>query len=179
VAGVRVRLRRDDGTPLEIVYFGVDLSSASLQERRPFFDGLASHGPFAVYLKAASYLMFKPKYAAIRGFLLRHGDAILQDDSGIPWSFLAARPWETRLFGRYDEPVPLFHHRRQEALAKAYRLRDDVGPLPFSAGYRTRPGESNLILSTRTTRAASARGTGPAPAHHDMMTVLDRPGGVG
>jgi hypothetical protein len=150
---VRVRLRGpDDGRESEIVYFGVDLGGESLRTRRAFFDHVAARGPFTTYLKAASYLTFKPKYFPIRDYLLAHSDAILQDDSGIPWSFLAGPDWRTRLYGRYDAPIALFAHRRQDDLAEAFR-RAEVGPLPFSAGYRHRPGRSNLILATRASTA--------------------------
>jgi hypothetical protein len=154
VPGVRVRLRRPDGAESEILYFAVDLGSESLRIRRAFFERLTAHGPFTAYLKAASYLMFKPKYFAVRDYLLAHSGAILQDDSGIPWSFLAGEPWHTRLYGHYDEPIALFAHRKQEDLAEAFR-RAVVGPLPFSAGYRHRRDQSNLILATRPAPAPS------------------------
>jgi hypothetical protein len=156
VPGVRLLLRRpDDGSVREVVYYSVDLSSYSLDQRRSFFALVASHGPFTSYLKAASYLMFKPKYRGIERFLLAHSHAILQDASGIPWASLRPEHWQTQLFGRYDGPIPLFAAHLQEDLAEAYRARDDVGPLPFTAGYRTRRGESGMVLAIRREGRAS------------------------
>jgi len=155
VAGVRLVLGRPGETsPREAVYFGVDLSSHSIEVARPgFFAFVAGHGPFTTYLKAASYLMFKPKYLAIRRLLLAESDAILQDDSGIPFAAFEAGEeagrWETRLYGRYREPIALFAAYAQEDLAAAYAALGDVPPLPFTAGYRTRRGQSNLLLATR------------------------------
>jgi hypothetical protein len=150
VPGVRLVLRRPGSeTSHEVRYFAVDLGGESLRRRPAFFSRIARDAPFTSYLKAASYLMFKPKYAAIERFVLDHSREVLQDDSGIPLEHFAQRGWQVDLYGSYDRPIPLFAHRYQEDLARAYRERQPVPPLPFAAGYKTHPSRSTLMRARR------------------------------
>jgi hypothetical protein len=150
VPGVRLSLRRRGAdTVADLLYFAVDLGSYSVDQKRAFFSWVAARGPFTTYLKAASYLMFKPKYKAIESFILEHSRDLLQDDSGIPLADLQRGGWELTLYGSYERPIRLFESKYQEDLAQAYRARKEVKPLPFSAGYKIRPGESTLMLATK------------------------------
>lgn len=150
VPGVRLSLRASgDGAAFDVDYFHVDLGIHSLETRPGFFAYAARRGPFTTYLKAASYLMFEPKYAGILRFVLDHSRRVLQDDSGVPLAEFVRRGWDVRLYGSYERPIRLFEHRYQQDLAEAYRTRVDVAPLPFAAGYRWRRGESTLMLATR------------------------------
>jgi hypothetical protein len=150
VPGVRITLRSPGSEAVRFVdYFSVDLSSHSLDTRQGFFSFVSRRGPFTTYLKAASYLMFKPKYAAIQRFVLDHSRQVLQDDSGVPFAELQRRGWNLQLYGSYERPIRLFAHRYQEDLAEAYRTRTDVSPLPFATGYKIRADESTLMLATR------------------------------
>lgn len=153
VPGVRLSLRRGGAeTVADLYYFAVDLGSYSVDQKRAFFSWLAGRGPFTTYLKAASYLMFKPKYQAIERFILQHSRDVLQDDSGIPLAELQRAGWELALYGSYEHPIRLFASMYQEDLALAYRTRTDVKPLPFSAGYKIRPRESTLMHATKPDR---------------------------
>lgn len=150
IRGVRIALRGPDGEGVRNVdYFSVDLSSHSLETRRGFFSFVTQRGPFTTYLKAASYLMFKPKYAAILQLVLDHSRQVLQDDSGVPLAEFERRGWALKLYGSYARPIRLFDHRYQEDLAEAYRTRTEVSPLPFSVGYKIRPADSMLMLATK------------------------------
>jgi hypothetical protein len=150
VPGVALLLRRPGSAqPHEVRYFAVDLGGESMRRRQAFFSRVARDAPFTTYLKAASYLMFKPKYAAIERFVLDHSREVLQDDSGIPLAHLERRGWQVDLYGSYDHPIPLFAHRYQEDLARAYRARQPVPALPFAAGYKTHPSRSTLMRARR------------------------------
>jgi hypothetical protein len=153
VPGVRLSLRRRGAEDVaDLCYFAVDLGSDSIDKKRAFFSWAAARGPFTTYLKAASYLMFKPKYKAIESFILHHSRDVLQDDSGIPLADLQRGGWDLALYGSYERPIRLFASKYQEDLARAYRTRKDVKPLPFSMGYKIRPGESTLMLATKPDR---------------------------
>lgn len=150
VPGVGLVLRRPgSAAPHEVRYFAVDLGGESLRRKQAFFASLARSAPFTTYLKAASYLMFEPKYAAIERFILEHSREVLQDDSGIPLAHFEQRGWQVDLYGSYDRPIPLFAHRYQEDLARAYRARQPVPTLPFAAGYKTHPSRSTLMRARR------------------------------
>ena len=150
VPGVRITLGEPGtGAVRTVSYFQVDLSDHSLDQRKSFFAFVAERGPFVSYLKAASYLMFKPKYAAIERFILENSRHVLQDDAGIPLAAFEPNLWSLRLYGSYDRPIRLFENRHQPELEEAYRTGNDISPLPFSVGYEIRPHESNLMLATR------------------------------
>jgi hypothetical protein len=150
IPGVRLTLGRPGSDAVRrLHYFQVDLSDHSLQVNAGFFDALSARGPFVTYLKAASYLMFKPKYSAIERFILAHSRHVLQDDTGVPVAAFEPARWDLRLYGSYDRPIRLFDHRHQPELEETYRTRTDVAPLPFSVGYEIRPHQSNLMLATR------------------------------
>jgi hypothetical protein len=148
VPGVCIGLTgREAGAGSDLCFYSIDLSSHSLGLRQGFFGFVRERGPFTTSLKAASYLMFKPKYFAIRRFILDHSRRVVQDDSGIPLAAFEERGWEVELLGSYDRPIPLFASRYQDELAAAYR-RGDVAPIPFSVGYEIRARKSNLMLAT-------------------------------
>lgn len=149
VSGTRLTLRRPGASaPHRVDYFSVDLGAHSLDVRRAFFEDLASRGPFVGYCKAASYLMFEPKYVPMRRFLLEHVRHLLQDDSGVPYAELRRQGFAVKLYGRYERPIRLFSHRAQADLADAHRA-GEIPALPFAAGYRTRARDANLMLATR------------------------------
>ena len=75
-------------------------------------------------------------------------DAILQDDSGIPFRSFDQSKWSIRYFGDYHAPIELFAKHAQPELRAAYAANPKT-PLPFGSGYRYAPWEANLILATK------------------------------
>ena len=142
---VEVRYRNRFGSPRTAVYVSGDLSNGGFRHYRSLLD---SYGRGCTYFKAASYLMHDDGFSEARADFLARSNAILQDDSGIPFRFFTPDVWKTRCHGNYVEPIPLFAERMQPDLRAAYLA--NPGPLlPFGSGYHYRTETANLLLAVR------------------------------
>lgn len=142
-----------------LYYFSTDISDSGVK-RSGFLKFCKTLAPGNSCVKSASYLMHESYFSAVRGFLLDNTTTLVQDDSGIPYSFFTPDTWQLRLFGSYPGPIPLFKNCTQPKLAEAYRTTKPEA-LDFGIGYRHRAGESTLMVATR---KAPGDGTeAPAP----------------
>jgi hypothetical protein len=133
----------------KLFYFSVNLSDERLRENPPFLTYMAGLKSVTTLLKATSYMTHKKEFSIIREQVLARSAAILQDDSGIPYRYLGAAPWQVQLYGEYDRPYGSFHWFEQPDLKKAYGT---LGPKPlgFRIGYGFSRVPSNLMLARRT-----------------------------
>jgi hypothetical protein len=145
-SGVRINFHRGQEPPQKLYYFCSDLSDSGIRAHPGFIRFCDQLGRGNALLKAASYLMHLSEFSTVRDFLLARSNAILQDDSGIPWKYFAREQWETVTFGRYVGPIDLFKMHYQNDLASA--AKTSIAPhLPFSFGYRWHSNESLLIAA--------------------------------
>ncbi len=148
-----VRIRFTDSSRVErrtLYYFSFNLSSSAARSHAAFYRFAGRSGPFAVFLKAASYLMHdKASFSAIRNLLLDRAAVILQDDSGIPYKSFDPARWTVELHGSYSRVLPIFRGNFQPDMALAYRNRTTKRTLPFRIGYNTAVGETNLQVAAR------------------------------
>jgi hypothetical protein len=150
IPGVRIVFKRPgEAGPQTLYYFQFDLRNDSLARHQLFVAFLQSFGPVTTFTKAASYLMYKPYYAAIRQFILEQSREVLQADSGIPLRHFDPAVWQLRFYGTYTGPITLFRNCYQADMAAIYRRGQDIRPLPFGIGYRHRARTSNLMLASR------------------------------
>ncbi|MCB1173811.1 MAG: hypothetical protein KDK39_09610 [Leptospiraceae bacterium] len=153
--GSRIRVYRPGDTQLrEIVYLQVRLSDANVSPQSKSGRYLHSLGPVNVMLKSAVYLLHMQQFTGVRDFVLQQAALIVQDDSGVPYSFLKNKDWQVRLYGSYQAPVRLkgTGYYPQPELAADYK--QTATPLAFQYGYGTlRPdGQSNLLIAQRLTQ---------------------------
>jgi hypothetical protein len=134
------------GKKRTLYYFSTDLSNGGIEASgfMKFCDTF-SHGDS--FIKSASYLMHEDKFSTVRDYLLKHSDAILEDDSGIPIRFFA-QGWRLQPYGRYVGPIPLFSGQRQTQLNDVFG-KGRATPIDFGLGYRWRPMESNLLHAVK------------------------------
>jgi hypothetical protein len=134
------------GKKRTLYYFSTDLSNGGIDASgfMKFCDTF-EHGDS--FIKSASYLMHEDKFSTVRDYLLKHSDAILEDDSGIPIRYFA-QGWRLQPYGRYVGPIALFAGQRQSQLYEVFGKGRAV-PIDFGLGYRWRPMESNLLLAVK------------------------------
>jgi hypothetical protein len=133
--GVRLLFRRAGETaPRELLYLSADLSDKGLKKRPELPAFVASLGENVTFLKAASYLMYKPYFSTIRGLILDHASAVLQDDSGVPYRFFGPERWRCSFYGSYKKPIRLFRVWAQPDLKAAFAGPPPAEPLPFGIG---------------------------------------------
>lgn len=136
----------DHRTLRTLTYFAANIADGGLSVNTPTRDFLATiDSGCVVYVKSATYLMHKPYFSTVRNTVLSKASVILQDDSGIKYSFFDPTRWDIRLYGHYERPISLFGNHFEPDLYAAYR-RGGVRPLPFRRGYNS---QSNQLLARR------------------------------
>ena len=155
---VRIRLHRgDEMTSRTLYYFVTDLGPAF--EKNPAFSRfLDSLGTPDTLVKSASFLLHWRMCSAMRRYILDKSNLILEDDTGVPYSYFQNAAWKVRLYGEYSAPVKPFKRLYQKDLAAAFQDTARVKPLGFSLGYGFGRRPSSMILAIRSQaslRAAS------------------------
>jgi len=150
VPGIRIRFVDGAEKVLKsIIYLQIQLRDEVFSEAGPesrFLSRLESRNTI---LKSAVYLLHGSRYGKVRDFVLGASNLIIQDDSGIPYSYFSSSVWEEHLFGTYTRAEPLGTLRnppQQPLLAKRYALGSR--PLAFHYGYGVLwgQGRSNMML---------------------------------
>jgi hypothetical protein len=150
IPGVRLVFQGAGGAEKQtLYYFQANLRNDGLAKSQPFVAFLKSFGQVTTFSKAASYLMFKPHFSAIRQFILDQSQYVLQTDSVVPLRHFNPATWNLRFYGTYTSPISLFSKCRQPDLANIYKKGRDIQPLPFGIGYRHRLNTSNLMLASK------------------------------
>lgn len=150
--GVRIAFTSPAGEAKTLYYFSTNLANDGVSSSG-FLKFAETLGPADAFIKSASYLLHNNSFSTVRQFLLAHGTAIVQDDSGIPLTYYDRRTWEIYPFGRYAGPIKLFAGFYQPAYAVLFKKS---APLGFGIGYRWRPQESNLILAVKPASTANS-----------------------
>jgi hypothetical protein len=138
----------DKNHPLQtLYYFSGDVSNDGLR-KGGLLKFCGKLGQANAFIKSASYLLHRDRYADLRNFILKQSTLVLQDDSGIPVLYFDPLKWELQPYGNYVGPIPLFRNRYQASLARLFRARDRKG-IDFGLGYQWRTNTSNLLLATK------------------------------
>ena len=152
IPGVRIVFTWPGSTQNQtLYYFRFNLANDSFAKNRHFVSFLEKFGPLTTFSKAASYLMYRPNFSAIRQFILDKSAYVLQSDSAIPVQYFTPEVWNLQFYGCYKGPIALFSNRFQRDLAAIYQRGENVHPLPFGICYRHRPRSSNLMFAARKT----------------------------
>jgi hypothetical protein len=147
---LRIRFRGPAGDARTLYYFRFDLSNGSLQARPSFTAFLKRRQPLIGFVKAPSYLMYRPAYSGIRELILDSVQHLLQDDSGIPLQYFDRSLWRLHFYGTYQHPIPLFTDRLQLDLKEVYDKSKEIKPLTFGFGYQVTAAKSNLMWAVKT-----------------------------
>jgi hypothetical protein len=147
--GVEIDFTTDaDRTSHKLYYFSTNLADTRLRQNKGFLAFLSELKGVTSYFKATSYMTHKPEFSEIRDQVLAKSVAVLQDDSGIPYHFFDAQPWQVQLYGDYVRPYGSFRWLEQPDLKKAYTATG-TKPLDFQIGYGFRRMPSNLLFATK------------------------------
>lgn len=137
------------GKTQQLYYFSLDVSDKALEFYPGFTDWVGRQRPATVFLKSASYLLHDGQFSKTRDMLLASADTIIQDDTGIPYRFLARSPWHVRIYGRYAKPLKALSYGYQPDLEAAYQKIQETPPLAFPFGYHWRTQRSGIMVAVR------------------------------
>jgi len=148
----------DEGTTdvRTLYYFRTDLSDEGLAKHGELFAFLDRLPSKVTFTKAAAYTMHGQPFSVIRNYVVANSQAVLEDDTGVPFRYFDRARWDVWFFGRYAQPIPIFRNYRQPDLAEAFASDKNVSPLAFHIGYGTRSA-SNLILAVRRNLPSAAK----------------------
>jgi hypothetical protein len=135
-------------------YLTINLDDEHLKTNPQFVKYSAGLKGAVTLLKATSYMTHRDEFSVIRGLILANSQAVLQDDSGIPFHFFSPDAWKVQLYGEYTRPYGSFRYLIQSDLQKAYQ-DPAARPLPFRIGYGYGKVNSNLQLARRTAQTAA------------------------
>ena len=137
---VRLHLRtKDGGRKVTLDYVYLDLSDPYLKKNPSAMSWVTAMSKHRVVTKAASHLMQKPFFSMVKDAILSHAPSVWQDETGIDFAELR-EAFEVTLYGKFTKANKLFIEGIQRSLAKAYKERKDIRPLPFKVGYKKESG---------------------------------------
>jgi hypothetical protein len=141
--GVRIRCSGSGGAKT-VHYFRYDLSNSG----GGGFDKLMrSNGSGTTFLKSASYLLHSNEFSNIRSSILAGSNAILQDPSGVPYSYYQSGSWDVTNYGNYVRTLDMFSEYYQPNMVTAFEANSSR--LGFGIGYVYTEGESSLVLARK------------------------------
>lgn len=149
---VKVYFKSNTDSALQVVsYMKCDLSDNGLKANKGLTAFINNMPESVTYLKSASYLLHYKFFTTLRDAILNKSEAVLEDDTGIPYKYFTKDKWDVTLYGTYVTPVKDFSGVFQDDLLKAYH--DSLAPkpqkLPFSLGYHWGTNDQNLLKAVR------------------------------
>jgi len=134
-----------------LLYVAQDVSDAHLARVPQFIPWFEQFPQPTVFLKSASYLLHGVEFKILRKSILRQGQVLVQDDTGVPFHLLRDAGFDIRLYGQYEQPIKDFVAYYQPDLDQAFQKTGNDKPLPFPFGYSWyMHGRSGLLLAVRT-----------------------------
>ena len=96
------------------------------------------------FVKSSSYCMHNTQaFKKIRTIILNHSGLLIQDDTGVPFSFLNKGEWKNSFYGKYTKPINLFASKLQGDFKAAMA---EAKPIDFKFGYNT---PSNILVARK------------------------------
>ena len=147
---IKFKIRKEGDDKLkELTYFYANISDDGFEQNPVFLQYLQGVRTNNTFIKSASYLSHYETFSSIRNTVLANADAVLEDDTGIPFRYFLD-DFDYYLYGVYEKPIADFKstYLFQKDLNEAY-LNEEVKPLDFSLGYHWRSGNQNWMLYVR------------------------------
>jgi hypothetical protein len=162
--GIVITFQKEGSAKVQkLYYFSTDVIDDSIKKNKPFLAFMPRMQPMDSMYKAASYLSHRDTFSIIRGKVLELSEAIVEDDSGIPYRFFDHDKWDLTLYGGYSSPIPIFKARMQPDLKEAYTSGVvPVKNLDFGIGYSVSKPTSNLLIAKK--KQATTVAAVPAPS---------------
>lgn len=145
--GVKIVFNKD-GSDRTLYYFSTDLSNGGVAASG-LLKFAEKFGQGNALFKSASYLPHGGGFSAVRDFVLKNADIIVQDDTGVPIRLFKQDEWTLNPFGAYIGPIPIFGMGPEGAAQQLWHPKNKPPKLEFGIGYRNRGHDSNLLLAVR------------------------------
>lgn len=129
-------------------YFRLNLENSKMSRNGEFYTYINRKGYFNTYIKSGSYILHDRNFSAIRNYILTHSNKILQDDTGIPYSYFSGKIYDVKLYGKYSRTISDFKNHFQHKMAEDLERQNNPA-LPFRIGYNAWFDETLLLFAER------------------------------
>ena len=102
-------------------------------------------------MKSASCVLTNPDFSEMRNLVLE-SDAILQDDTGVPYRYFSKDIFDIALYGKYTMTIKDLDWCMQNDLKKDVAEKARSARLPFRISYIGNYGEGMMIYAKRKSR---------------------------
>ena len=126
-------------------HFAANLGNKHFQDS-PLHKYLQSRGKVAAMTKAASYLLWKQDFTAIRDYLLASMVYMVSDSTGILPAEATRAGFEQVTFGAFTGAMLRVPVVQQKAFRRVWNTQP-YRPLPFRYGYRDTAGNPHLVIT--------------------------------
>ena len=149
--GIVVAFQKQGSSKMQkLYYFSTNVEDYTIKMNKPFLAFLPRMQPIDAMFKAASYLTHRDQFSVIRSRTLELSQAVVEDDSGIPYRYFDHDKWDITLYGGYSTPINIFKARMQPDLKAAYSSGAvPVKSLDFGIGYSVTKMPSNILLAKK------------------------------
>ncbi len=142
------------GTPPRVHrHLGANLADDALTKHPELLKHLEAKGRVSAMTKAASYLLWRDDFTAMRSYLLEHMDLMFSDSTGVPPEFAKKAGFVQETFGAFEKSFLPAQRTYNEELAKLFSSQPQR-KLPFRYGYPD--GSPSLHSHLIVTRRAPA-----------------------
>jgi hypothetical protein len=128
-------------------HIAANLADGALDKTPGLLRYLESKGQVSAMTKAASYLLWRPDFAKVRGYLLAHAVFMISDSTGIPPEFARPAGFEQQTYGRFSGSFLGASGRLNTQFRELWKSQP-ARDLPFRYGYID-SGRHNHLLVTR------------------------------
>ena len=144
--GVKISfLRPNENKPSFVYYFPINISNNGLDGNPRYSKFIKSiNKNLTTMIKSASYCLHEDKFSKIRDLIINQSTNLIQDDSGIPFSYFDSKLWENNFYGIYNAPIRAFSNYRQDDYKQVFI--EKAKQINFRFGYSY---PSNLIVVRR------------------------------
>jgi hypothetical protein len=136
-------------------HIAADLADGPLERSPGLLRYLESKGQVSAMTKAASYLLWRPDFARLRGYLLAHAAFMISDSTGIPPELARAAGFEQRTFGRFNGSFLGASRRINTQFRELWRSQP-ARDLPFRYGYIDSGRHYHLLVTRKTATPPSS-----------------------
>jgi hypothetical protein len=140
-------------------HIAFDLSDGGLKKNPGLLTWLEAKGPIAAMTKAASYLLWRDDFSAVRGYLLKHMILMVSDSTGMPPKFAKKAGFTQVTWGRFTGSFL----EASESINEDFRelwAQFPKNKLKFRFGYIDSERQYHLLV---TRKGSTDAPTAPAP----------------
>jgi len=145
---MELRLRKAGDASAPIVthrHLAANLEDSAF-DGSPIEQHLEAKGKVAAMTKAASYLLWRTNFTAIRDYLAGHLAWMASDTTGLPPRHAAAAGLEQETYGRFAGTIFPTNRVDQAAFVKMYK-KQPFRKLGFRYGYRDKSNKPHLLIT--------------------------------